>query len=137
MKQITIYLLSILFMLFTGCSEDSNNSNPTGLILGGGGTGGGSVTIAISITTGQQGEVTFNATPSVNVKITKVTVSLPAQQLSNEFTDDGSTVYNANQVVPIDTYTGVATGQEWTFQFEGTLASNNQTFNVTSNYTIP
>lgn len=140
MKRIIFYLLPVFLVLISSCSDDSGGTitDPFGSGgLGGGGTGGGSVTFTISTTTGQQGEVTFNATPSANVKITKVTVGLPAQQLSDEYTDDGTIVYNANQIVPINTYTGVATGQQWTFQFEGTLASDNQTFNVTSNYTIP
>lgn len=138
MKRILCYLIPIFLVLTVSCSDDSSGTITDPFGSGGlGGGGNGSVTFTISTTNGQQGEVTFNATPSANVKITKVTVGLPAQQLSDEYTDDGTIVYNANQIVPINTYTGVATGQQWTFQFEGTLASDNQTFNVTSNYTIP
>lgn len=138
MKRLIIYLLPILIMTLASCSEDS-----TGTVtdpFGTGGIGGGNnsaVTFTISSTNGQQGEVIFNATPSVSVKITKVTVSLPAQQFTDPLAGDGTTVYNANQAVTLETYTGVASGQQWTFQFEGTIESNNQTFNVTSNYTVP
>lgn len=138
MKRIIIYLLPILIIALASCSDDSGGTVTDPFGSGGlGGGGNGSVTFSISTTNGQQGEVTFNASPSVNVKITKVIVGLPAQQLSDEYAGDANTVFNANQVVPIETYTGVASGQQWTFQFEGTLASNNQAFNVTSNYTIP
>lgn len=139
MKKITILSIAFLLSIITGCSDDTSVTSPAsgGLGVGGGGTGGGSVTFTISSTTGQQGEVIFNATPSVSVKITKVTVSLPAQQFTDPLAGDGTTVYNANQLVTLETYTGVSSGQQWTFQFEGSLSSNNETFNVTSNYTIP
>ncbi len=137
MKRIIFYLLPMFLLLIASCSDDS-----TGTItdpFGGGGLGGGngSVTFTISSTQDQQGGVTFNATPSVAVKITKVTVALPAQQFTDLLQGDGTTVFQANQPAGLEVYSGVSSGQQWTFQFEGTLSSNNETFNVTSNYTIP
>ena len=134
MKKIISFILIYLFFI-TGCNNNSGGgiTDPFGT---GNGTRTGSVTFTMSTQQGQQG-VIFIATPSVAVKITKVTVSLPAQQFNDVLQGDETTVYNANQIVQLDEYTGVASGQQWTFQFEGTIANNNQAFNVTTNYTVP
>jgi len=136
MKKSFILIVVLAFIGLLSCSDDQGGTvtDPFGT----GGTGGtGGVTFTVSSTQGNQGGVIFTATPSVDVKITKVTLSLPAQQFNDVLQGDGTTVYPANQAVQLDEYTGVATGQQWTFQFEGNLASNNQAFNVTANYTIP
>ncbi|MBK8944756.1 MAG: hypothetical protein IPM32_05715 [Ignavibacteriae bacterium] len=140
MKKLILLLLPILFLSITSCDDSAGVTNPTGGgiggIGGGGGTGTGSVTFTIGTSQGEQGGIYFTAAPSVAVKITKVTVSLPAQQFSDVLQGDGTTVYNANEAVLLQEYVGVENGQQWTFQFEGSLAGNNQTFNVTSNYTV-
>lgn len=135
MKKTISIFISLLFIGFISCSDDAGGTvtDPFG---SSGTTGTGNVTFTVSSNQGQQG-VIFIATPSVSIKITKVTVSLPAQQFTDVLSDDGTTTYNANEAVQLEEYTGVASGQQWTFQFEGTLASNNQAYNVTSNYTIP
>lgn len=136
MKKLILVFVSLLFIWITGCSDDAGGTvtDPFG---SGGTSGTGNVTFTIASTQGQQGGIIFTATPSVSVKITKVTVSLPAQQFNDVIQGDGTTVFNANEAAQIEEYTGVASGQQWKFQFEGTLVSNNQAFNVTSNYTIP
>ena len=150
MKNILIFLTSIVLVFSIGCGDDaSSNSNPVG-IGGIGGTGGtgGSVIFTIGTISKQEdadGDGTvddviyFTASPSVAVKITKVTFSLPAQQYTDTTTDDGTTEYAANTPVAVAGYfkTEVTTGQQWTFQFEGTLAADGKAFNVTSNYTVP
>ncbi len=150
MKNILIYLTSIVFLLSIGCSDDaSSNSNPVG-IGGLGGTGGpsGSVTFTIGNISKQEdadGDGTvddlfyFTASPSAAVKMTKVSFSLPAQQYNNSFTDDGTTEYAANAPVDVVGFlkNEITTGQQWTFQFEGTLAADGKAFSVTSNYTVP
>ncbi len=137
MKKIILTLFAFL-LIVTSCHDNSGGggiTNPFGTGPGGT-TGTGNVTFTISSQKGQQG-IIFLATPSVSVKLTKVTVSLPAQNYNDVIQGDGTTVYNANQAVPIDEYIGVASGQQWTFQFEGTIANNNQAYNVTSYYTVP
>lgn len=142
MKKIIAYLFSLAFLTFSACSDDSGGGTVTDPFGGGNvGTGGnGSVTITISSRQEQDGSYIFAATPSVGVKLTKLTVSVPAEQYTESFTIDGTTVYQANQSADLLQYpanAGVASGQQWSFQFEGLLESNNQTFNVTSNYSIP
>jgi hypothetical protein len=137
MKRLFFYLISIVLIVSTGCNDDSGGSTITDP-FGGGGTGGqGSASFTISTTNGQQGGIIFTATPSVDVKITQVTVSLPAQQFTDVLQGDGTTVFSANQAALLEEYVGVERGQQWTFKFEGTLANGGQTFSVTSNYTIP
>lgn len=140
MKKIALFIILTILVLLTGCGKDSSN-NP--IISGGGGTvggGNGSVTFTVSSETDQQGGIIFSASPSVSVKVTKVTVSVPAQQYTESFQLDGTTVVNANvsaQFLQYPTNSGVASGQKWTFKFEGKLASNNKVFDTTANYTIP
>jgi hypothetical protein len=136
MKKFILYLIPIIMIFISSCSDEAGGTvtDPFGT----GNTGGtGSVTFSIGTTNGQQGGIIFTATPSVSVKITKVTLSLSAQNFSDVITGDGTTVFNANEAVGLEEYTGVESGQQWTFQFEGSTSSDNKSFTVSSNYTIP
>ena len=150
MKNILLFLTSIVLAFSIGCSDDpsSDNSNPVGIGGLGGGTGSGSVTFTMGNISKQEdadGDGTvddlfyFTASPSAAVKITKVSFSLPAQQYNDSFTNDGITEYAANTPVEVVGFlkNEIATGQQWTFTFEGTLAADGKAFNVTSNYTVP
>ncbi|MCB0730201.1 MAG: hypothetical protein KDC88_04130 [Ignavibacteriae bacterium] len=137
MKKLLAILIGFLFIVLIGCSEDSGGTVTDPFGTGGTSGGTGNVTFTIGTANGNQGGIIFTATPSVAIKITKVTISLPAQSFNDVLTGDGTTIYNANEAVGLEEYTGVASGQQWTFQFEGTIASNNQAFNVTTNYTVP
>ena len=136
MKKSLLYLLPLVLFLINACNDDSsgNITSPFGQGLQG---SSGGVSFTMSAYQGQNGGMIFTVSPSVAVKITKVTVSLPSQQFTDVLQGDGSTQFNANQAVELEEYTGVGSGQQWTFQFDGTLASNSQAFNVTANYTIP
>ena len=137
MKKILSIFFVLSYFLLISCDDDTTGgvTNPFG--TGGLGGGTGNVTFTIGSQQGEQGGILFHCTPSVDVKITKVTCSFPAQDYTYPLTDDGTTVYSANNAYEIMEFTGVESGQQWTFKFEGTLASNNQSFNVTSNYTVP
>ncbi|MCB0730211.1 MAG: hypothetical protein KDC52_08945 [Ignavibacteriae bacterium] len=140
MKKLIIYFIPIVMIFVSSCSNDSGGTvtDPFGTGNNGGNTGGtGNVTFTIGTTNGQQGGIVFTASPSVAVKITKVTLNLAAQNFTDVLTGDGTTVYNANEAVGLEEYTGVESGQQWTFQFEGTTSADNKAFNVTSNFTIP
>ena len=142
MKKLKYYTL-FLALIFSSiaCSDSSSGGGVTDPFGGGNNnTGGGAVTFKITSRPDQQGGTIFSATPSVAVKVSKVTISVPAQQYSETFQFDGTTVVNANVTEALIQYpagSGVASGQQWTFKFEGTLASNNQAYTATSNYTIP
>ena len=144
-KNLIVTLASLVFLF--GCSDDkTDSSNPVG-VLGGGGTGGtggtggnGNVAITISFQSDQQGGGVFSGTPSVAVKLNSLTVSVPAQQYTESFQFDGTETAAANVTEAFLQYaagSGITTGQQWTFQFEGTLAADGKAFNITSNFTIP
>lgn len=153
MKNILRYIL-LLMIAFYGCSNKNNDSNPvTSGIIGtptGDNNNGGNVTFTIGQFTANEGN-DFNqdgqadesfyltAKPSVNVKITKVDVQIPNNENFDSIEVDGTTVYNANEEVQInsDPYFNVNSGQQFTIIFTGTIADNNQNFNVTSEYTVP
>ena len=142
MKYLVSIFMILLMFILTSCKSDSSNPTSTGGLGGGTGPGGGggSVTFAMSTKAGpSQGGTLFVITPSAAVVITSLTISLPAQNLSDPFTGDGTTVFPANQAQTLSQeYLGVATGQKWVFVFTGKLGSSTGTaFTVTSNFTIP
>ncbi len=142
MKKIiqSLVLVSLIAIIVTGCRDNGTSgtiTDPFGTGTGLGNNNTPGVTFTVRTVQGQQGGTIFTATPSVSVKITKVTISLPAQQFEDVIYGDGTTVYQGNQTVMIQEYLGVEAGQQWTLKFEGTLANNNQAFNVTTNYTVP
>jgi hypothetical protein len=142
-KNLLKLAISISFIIIVGCSDGGNSSdaNPVGI-----GTDG--VTFSIGSINRQEdvdGDgnlddvLYFTASPSVTVKITKVTFNLPSQNYTDSFSDDGITEYTANTPVEVVGFfkSEITSGQQWTFQFEGTTSSDNKTFNVTSNYKVP
>ncbi|MCB0730204.1 MAG: hypothetical protein KDC88_04145 [Ignavibacteriae bacterium] len=99
-------------------------------------TGGTSnVTIEINSQPGNDGSVQFLFKPSVDIKITKVNVEMGGA--TDELTGDNTTVYNGNNWHVLAGYTGVESGQDWSFTFTGTIVSNNQSYSVTSKYKVP
>jgi hypothetical protein len=138
MKKLLFIFIPLLFLVLSSCSNDTGGGVTDPFGTGNNNNNGtGNVTFTIGSQQGTQGGILFYCTPSVDVKITKVTCSLPAQNYTYPLTDDGTTIYNANVGYELMEFTGVESGQQWTFKFEGTIASNNQAFNVTSNYTVP
>lgn len=141
MRNLILYLISFVLIVGAACSDDAGGTitDP----FGGGGTGGdgtGNVTISVSFKGDQQGGGIFSGTPSVAIKVSKITASIPAQQYTESLQFDGTTVVNANvseDFIQYQANSGIASGQQWTFLFEGTLASNNQAYSVTSNFVIP
>jgi hypothetical protein len=134
MKKFLLALFPSLLILIISCSDNSGSSTDP---FGGGSGGTGGVTWQIGNRQGQQG-IIFTAQPSTAVTVTQVTVSLPAQNFNDVVQGDGTTVFQPGQFYDISEYTGVASGQQWTFKFEGKLGNaQGQAYNVTSNYTFP
>lgn len=135
MKKILLALFSVLFVLINGCSDSATGSG-TDPFGGGGGTGG--VTFTVGQRQGNQGGIMFTAKPSTNIILTEFTCSLPAQPFSETHQGDGTTVYQGNQVYDLAEFTGVVSGQQWTFNFKGKIGSaTGQDYNVNSNYPVP
>lgn len=99
-------------------------------------TGGtSSVTIEINSQPMNDGSVEFLFRPNVDIKITKVNVEMGGA--TDDLTGDNTTVYNSNNWHVLAGYTGVESGQDWSFTFSGTIVSNNQNYSVTSKYKVP
>ncbi|MCC6866998.1 MAG: hypothetical protein IT280_12660 [Ignavibacteria bacterium] len=99
------------------------------------GTGLGSVTFTMGTQQGPNGGTQFTWSPSKSVKVTKLILGTTG--FSDTITDNSGTVYTGNQTWAYpNEYTGVTTGQQWTFNFTGTDSSN-QAYTSTANLTIP
>ena len=138
-RTIKILIPAIIFLLYyTGCSND--NGGGTTDPFGTGGTSGQTSSVAWTMghRQGDQGGIVFTAKPSVAVTVTQVTCSLPEQNYQDPLQGDGTTVFQPGQFYDLEEYTGVASGQKWTFQFQGKIGNTQgQNYNVTSNYTVP
>lgn len=136
MKRIVLVILSVLSIhILSSCSEDSGSgTSPFG---GGGGTGGGGVTFTVSTVQGQQG-ISFNFKPSTNVTVTQVTVRLPAQNFQDVVQGNGTTVFDTQTGFTVGEYTGVQSGQQWTFNIQGKIGNaQGQAYNKDVNFSIP
>ena len=139
MKTKIIGLVFVLVALLGCGGDDDGNSNPVGpggVGIGGGGGGTGNVTFTISSPQQQDG-VYFVFNPSVNVIVNSVTASLPAQQFQDVIQGDGTTVFSTQDNFSIGPYTGVQSGQAWTFIIVGkTEGANGAAYTSTVNYTV-
>ncbi len=141
MKKFAIAILFISGFFLIGCKSDTV-TNPTGGGvggIGGGGGGTGNVTFTVSAVQGsQQGLISFSFIPSVNVTVTTILVSLPAQNFTfTETNPNPDEVFNPTEGFQITDYQGVEAGQQWTFNVKGKIGtSTGQAYDVTVNYTI-
>jgi hypothetical protein len=144
MKKLLL-LVSLIFIIFSGCSSDDNGSdNPLGNlggITGGGGGGGtGNVTFTIQVVQDQQNGLYFAFTPSTGVTITKIVAVCQAAGVNETLNDadieDG--IYNTTQPLYVGPLTGLQSGQQWNFTISGNIGSaQGQTYSSPVNYTIP
>jgi hypothetical protein len=128
-KTLQLFIPALLIALsITACGSNDTSS---GLL----GTGTNTVNFTMGTQQGTNG-TQFTWQPSVDVKITQLILSTTG--FADTITDNSGQIYTANQqwVYPNE-YTGVTTGQQWQFVFNGTTTSNNQAFTSTVNYTIP
>jgi len=135
MKKL-IFFIPLLFLISSCSNNNSSGSNPLGTIGGGTGGGTGNVTIQVQGQADGQGNYIFSINPSVAINLTSVKASVAAQQyeetiqINEQFqagTFQGVLQYDANVI---------QTGMQFSFEFVGTTADN-QNFDVTTNYTIP
>lgn len=129
LRSITaIVLLGLLIIYYTGC----NNNSVTNSLLG-----GSSVSFSISQANGTQG-VIFYGKANVDVKITKVIVSLATQNFFDTLTPQNPNyVYSKDTSYPISEFTGVQSGQKWNFAFTGATVSAGSAYTSNVSYTIP
>lgn len=128
MKKLLALFVFVFFaaIIAQGCGSDPVSANAN-------------VNFTIAAYNTQAGNVDFTATPSADVKLTKLVITLPASNFSDTLTDNGTTVYTAGTAYTLGReYQGVTQGQQWKFFFTGTLASDNTPFtDLAVDYTIP
>lgn len=133
MKKLIGLSLIISFALIVSSCKKDDSSNPSGPAIGGGTT----VTFTVSAVQGQQG-IVFNFKPSTAVTVTQVTVKLPAQNFQDVVQGDGTTVFDTQSGFSVGEYTGVQSGQQWSFNIQGKIGSaTGQAYNKDVNFTIP
>ena len=130
-KLKNLIILGLLVSAFmAGCNKNDSVTGPNNL--------NNQVSFQISQQNGQNGGVEFLFQPSVNVKISRVISKYPAQQFADTISNvNANYVYSKDTIYLINEYTGVQNGQQWNFDFTGSVQSqNNSNYNVTSNYTV-
>ncbi len=123
-KKLLVFTVFVAAIYLYGCG--SNTTNPLAT----------DVTFQMTSGPGTNGTA-FGFKPSVDIHLTRLVVGLPAQSFFDTLTDAGTYTYSKDTTYTISEYTGVATGQQWTFQFTGTNVSANTPFDQTTNFTIP
>ena len=139
MKKFFFLFLITGVLLVIGCSD-----NATAPTTGGGGTGGGGggntggVTYTVSLAQDQQQQYFFEFKPSVDAVVNTITANCAAAGVNNEqVTDNGTTVYNANNPLYVGPITVLAQGQQWTFTIVGKLGSSTgAAYTATANFTV-
>ncbi len=152
MKKFALYLFAITLLIINACDDNTGGggslTDPLGGGLGGGNSGSVSFTIGkITVQEGydfdQDGQADesfyLTAKPSVSIKITKVDIQIPGNASFDSVEGDGTSVFNANVEVQINStpYFNVTRGQKFTLKFTGKLAANDQAFEISVEYTVP
>lgn len=129
-KALLLTIFSALVFVW-GCKDDSGGTNPFGP--------GGSGTVTFTMQgQGTQTAYSFYFQPSVNVKVTRILASLPAQNYTDTIPNsNASYVFSKDSAYTWYTYSGVNSGQQWSFTFTGTIASDNSAYTASSNFTVP
>jgi len=124
---------SMLFLFFaaaflTGCSKSDNVLGPQN----------NQVSFQISQQAGFYGGTEFLFKPSVNIKISRIVSKYTAQQFADTLNlGNVNYIYSKDTTYIINEYTGVQAGQQWNFDFTGSVPNqNNSNYSVSANYTV-
>jgi hypothetical protein len=134
MKNALMILLAGAMLSLVGCSKkDSGNpitpGNPAA-------PPAANITFTMGLQSGSQGMIIV-ATPNVDVKLTKIELSFPAQQFNDVVNNpQPDTVFPKGTRFEIGEYTGIDGGQRWVLKFTGTEVASGKPFTVTVNWTV-
>lgn len=125
--KISIALALLTAIVISGCSKSGNVVGPNSP----------QVSFQISQQPGQNGGTEFLFTPSVDVKISRIISIYQPQQFADTISyTNVNYVYSKGTTYIINEYTGVQNGQQWNFNFTGSISGQqNSNYNVTANYT--
>lgn len=131
MYRSLMFVVAAAALVLAGCSKKSSNPVDPGT-----GNPQPNVTFTMHLESGTQGMIVF-ASPSVDVKLTKVILSFPAQQFADTLTNPNpQTVYPKDTNIELNEYSGIEGGQQWVLTFIGSVAATNQQFTITVNWTV-
>lgn len=135
MKTTNIFRNLVLLALLTlaaasGCNKNDGIMGPNNMNQ--------QVSFAISQQNGYYGGTQFLFRPSVDVKITRIISKYNNQQFADTISyGNQNYVYSKDTTYLINEYTGVENGQQWIFDFTGSIpGQNNSNYNTTTNYTV-
>ncbi len=134
MKIFFLILAIFVSVYITGCNNNAVTDPNSGI----GGTGTGNTVNFTMNGSGTTQSYNFTFQPQVDVRLNYLIASLPAQQFSDSVPNTTpSTVFSSSQAYGWYDYSGVQSGQQWTFKFNGSTVNNNQAFTSTVNFTVP
>jgi hypothetical protein len=116
------------YLLITGCGDKSGVIGPNQ-----------SQNVSFSIT--QQvtstGSMQFMFKPAEDIKISRLISKFTAEQFTDTLTyGNPNYVYSKDTAYIINRYVNVFAGQQWIFDFTGTVPASNSQYNVAINYTV-
>lgn len=123
-------VIILLMVVSLGCNKNDSVLGPNGL--------NNQVSFTMAQQNGANGGVEFLFQPSVDVKISKMVSILPSQNFTDTIINNNSNyVFSKDTLYIVGEYTGVVNGQQWKFDFTGSIpGQNNSNYNVTANYTV-
>jgi hypothetical protein len=96
------------------------------------------VSFTIGHQPGQGGGVMFIGKPNVDVRVTALVAAFPAQNFrENIAIRDPNQVFSTANWYELGEFTGVTSGQQWTFSFTGSVANGGAPYTANASYTVP
>ena len=119
-------ILCVILLYTAGCGSNSVTNPLTS-----------NVTFKVTQQNGTSG-VQFYGKPSVDVKLTRVISTLPAQNFFDTVNNQTPNyVFSKDTAYYINEFNGVASGQKWTIYFTGSTVSGSTAYSVSTDYTVP
>lgn len=116
------------YLIISGCSKTDSPMGPNA---------NSQASFQISQRTTQTGSIQFLFKPGVNINISRIVSRYTPEQFADTLSySNASYVYSKDTTYIINNYLGVQNGQQWNFDFSGTIPGQaNSNYNVTVNYT--
>jgi hypothetical protein len=126
-----IFLIgAFITLILSGCGKNEGILGPNSMNR--------QVSFTVSQQNGYYGGTQFLFRPSVDIKINRIISKYTNQQFADTISyGNQNYIYSKDTTYIINEYSGVQNGQQWIFDFTGSIpAQNNSNYNVTTNYTV-
>lgn len=95
------------------------------------------VSFAISQQVTPTGSMQFMFKPAADIKVSRLISKFPAEQFADTLTyGNPNYVYSKDTTYIINRYVNVYSGQQWIFDFTGTIPGSNSQYSKAVNYTV-